>query len=256
MKALRAQKRCGLIAYLTCGDPDRETTVRIVLALAEAGADAIELGVPFSDPIADGPVIQAAAQRALQHGTSIADVFSIAAEVRRSSEVPLIAFSYLNPILRYGVERFASDAAAAGIDSLLLTDLPAERAAEIRPALQKHGLGAVFLLAPTSTDARIAAVDRASDDFVYYVSTMGVTGARTELDPALLQRLDEIRSRVRKPLAVGFGISRNEHYEALRTRCDAIVVGSAIVRAIAAGEPGGAPERASEIVRVVLGRPR
>ena len=253
-RALRAEKRCGLIAYVTCGDPDRDTTVRIVLALAEAGADAIELGVPFSDPIADGPVIQAAAQRALKHGTSIRDVLGIAAEVRRSSNVPLIAFSYLNPILRYGAERFATDAAAAGIDSLLLTDLPAEQSAEIRPALQAHGLGAVFLLAPTSSDARIAAVNRASDDFVYYVSTMGVTGARTELDPALLTRLDEIRSKVRKPLAVGFGISRHEHYEALRTRCDAIVVGSAIVRAIADGEPDGAPERAAKIVRVVLGK--
>ena len=253
-RALRAEKRCGLIAYVTCGDPDRATTVRIVLALAEAGADAIELGVPFSDPIADGPVIQAAAQRALKHGTSIRDVLGIAAEVRRSSNVPLIAFSYLNPVLRYGAERFATDAAAAGIDSLLLTDLPAEQSAEIRPSLQAHGLGAVFLLAPTSSDARIAAVNRASDDFVYYVSTMGVTGARTELDPALLTRLDEIRSKVRKPLAVGFGISRHEHYEALRTRCDAIVVGSAIVRAIADGEPGGAPERAAKIVRVVLGK--
>lgn len=253
-RALRAEKRCGLVAYLTCGDPDRDTTVRIVLALAEAGADAIELGVPFSDPIADGPVIQAAAQRALKHGTSIRDVLGIAAEVRRSSSVPLIAFSYLNPILRYGAERFATDAAAAGIDSLLLTDLPAEQSAEIRPSLQAHGLGAVFLLAPTSSDARIAAVNRASDDFVYYVSTMGVTGARTELDPALLTRLDEIRAKVRKPLAVGFGISRHEHYEALRTRCDAIVVGSAIVRAIADGEPDGAPERAAKIVRVVLGK--
>ena len=253
LKALRAQKRCGLIAYVTCGDPDRDTTVRIVLALAEAGADAIELGVPFSDPLADGPVIQAAAQRALKHRTSIRDVFSIAVEVRRSSEVPLIAFSYLNPILRYGIENFAAGAAQAGIDSLLLTDLPAEQSAEIRPALQKHGLGAVFLLAPTSTDARIAAVDRASDDFVYYVSTMGVTGARSNLDPALLTRLDEIRSRVRKPLAVGFGISRHEHYEALRTRCDAIVVGSAIVRAIADGDAAGAPERAADVVHVVLG---
>lgn len=253
-RALRAEKRCGLIAYVTCGDPDRATTVRIVLALAEAGADAIELGVPFSDPIADGPVIQAAAQRALKHGTSIRDVLGIAAEVRRSSNVPLIAFSYLNPVLRYGAERFATDAAAAGIDSLLLTDLPAEQSAEIRPSLQAHGLGAVFLLAPTSSDARIAAVNRASDDFVYYVSTMGVTGARTELDPALLTRLDEIRSKVRKPLAVGFGISRHEHYEALRARCDAIVVGSAIVRAIADGEPDGAPERAAKIVRDVLGK--
>ncbi|HYU26206.1 MAG TPA: tryptophan synthase subunit alpha, partial [Thermoanaerobaculia bacterium] len=204
-RRLRAEGRLGLIAYVTCGDGP---TTDIVLALAGAGADAIELGVPFSDPIADGPVIQAAAQRALKNGTTLADIFTIARAVRERSDIPLIAFSYLNPVLRYGVERFAGDAAAAGIDSALLTDLPAERAAEVKPALHARGLGAVFLLAPTSSDARVAAVNRASDDFIYYVSTTGVTGARRELDPALLQRLDEIRAKVTKPLAVGFGISK------------------------------------------------
>jgi tryptophan synthase alpha chain len=145
--------------------------------------------------------------------------------------------------------RFADDCADAGIDSALLTDLPAERAAEIKPALKARGLGATFLLAPTSSDARIAAVNRASDDFIYYVSTTGVTGARRELDPALLARLDEIRGKVTKPLAVGFGISKHEHYEALRGKCDAVVVGSAIVRAVA---EGGA-EGAAAVVREILG---
>ena len=247
-KALREQQRTGLIAYVTCGDGP---TVDIILALAEEGTDAIELGVPFSDPIADGPVIQAAAQRALAKGTSIEDVFHIAQAVREASQIPLIAFSYLNPVLRYGVERFADGAQRAGIDSVLITDLPVERASEVRPALRAHSLGSVFLLAPTSTDARIKAVARASDDFIYYVSTTGVTGTRTELDPALLARLDEIRSRVRKPLAVGFGISQRAHYEALRDRCDAIVVGSAIVRAIADGDAAGAPERAAAVVRAI-----
>jgi tryptophan synthase alpha chain len=251
-RRLRREGRCGLIAYVTCGDPDAETTTRIVLALAEAGADAIELGIPFSDPIADGPVIQQAAQRALAKKTSTSDVLRIAAEVRAKSEIPLIAFSYLNPILRYGVERFAEAASGAGIDSLLLTDLPPEAAHEVKPALQAHGLGAVFLLAPTSSDARIAAVNRASDDFVYYVSTTGVTGARSELDPALVARLGEVRAHLRKPLAVGFGISRHEHYAALRDRCDAIVVGSAIVRAIGNGDAEGAPERAAAVVREIL----
>jgi tryptophan synthase alpha chain len=250
-KRLRQEHRCGLIAYVTCGDGP---TTDIVLALADAGADAIELGVPFSDPIADGPVIQAAAQRALKNGTTIADIFAIARAVRERSDIPLIAFSYLNPVLRYGAERFAGDAAAAGIDAALLTDLPAERAAEVKPALHARGLGAVFLLAPTSSDARVAAVNRASDDFIYYVSTTGVTGARRELDPALLQRLDEIRAKVTKPLAVGFGISKHEHYEALRGRCDAIVVGSAIVRAIAEGEAAGAAARAGAVVREIVGR--
>ncbi len=246
---LRAQSRCGLIAYVTCGDGP---TADIILALAEAGADAIELGVPFSDPIADGPTIQAAAQRALKNGTTMAGVLAIARAVRASSDIPLIAFSYLNPVMRYGIERFAADAEATGIDDVLLTDLPAERAAEIKPALRAHGLGAVFLLAPTSTGARVAAVNRASDHFVYYVSTTGVTGARSELDPALIARLDEIRALVTKPLAVGFGISRHEHYEALRDRCDAIVVGSAIVRAIGEGDAAGAAGRAARVVENIV----
>ena len=234
-----------LIAYVTCGDGD---TVRIVEELESAGADAIELGIPFSDPIADGPVIQAASQRALGNGTTIHDVFTIARAIRERSEIPLIAFSYLNPVLRYGVERFAKDAKAAGIDSLLLTDLPPEVSGDVRKAMHGRGLGCVFLLAPTSTDARIRAVDKASDGFVYYVSTTGVTGARKELDPALLDRLDEVRAKLRKPIAVGFGISRHEHYELLRDRCDAIVVGSAIVRAVAEGRPPGA------VVAEILGR--
>jgi tryptophan synthase alpha chain len=251
-RTLRAQKRCGVIAYVTCGDPDRETTIRIVQELERAGADAIELGVPFSDPIADGPVIQAASQRALRAGTTIADVYAIARAVRETSSIPLIAFSYLNPILRYGAERFAIEAKDAGIDSLLLTDLPPEAAKELKATLKRQGLGTIFLLAPTSSDARIAAIDRASDAFVYYVSTTGVTGTRRDLDPSLLTRLDEIRSKLMHPIAVGFGISRHEHYELLREHCDAIVIGSAIVRAISEGDAEGAPQRAGDVVRGVL----
>jgi tryptophan synthase alpha chain len=248
-RRLHAEHRCGLIAYVTCGDGP---TVEIIRALEGAGADAIELGVPFSDPIADGPVIQAAAQRALQNGTKIGDVLAIARAVREKSQIPLIAFSYLNPVMRYSVERFANDAADAGIDSVLLTDLPAEAAAEVKPAFKGCGLGSIFLLAPTSRDARIAVVNRVSDDFIYYVSTTGVTGMRSELDPALLARLGEIRARVTKPLAVGFGISQHTHYELLRDRCDAIVVGSAIVRAVADGEAADAPARAAAVVRTIL----
>jgi tryptophan synthase alpha chain len=250
-RRLKSENRCGLIAYVTCGDGP---TVDIIRALEDAGADAIELGVAFSDPIADGPVIQAAAQRALQNGTKIGDIFTIARAVREQSEIPLIAFSYLNPVLRYGIERFANDTKDAGIDSVLLTDLPAEAAAEVKPAFKARRLGSIFLLAPTSSNVRIAAVNRVSDDFVYYVSTTGVTGARSELDPALLTRLGEVRAQVTKPLAVGFGISKNEHYELLKDRCDAIVVGSAIVRAVSDGDPSGAANRAAAVVREVLGR--
>ena len=244
---LKKEKRCGLIAYVTCGDGD---TVRFVEELEAAGADAIELGIPFSDPIADGEVIQAASQRALKNGTTTNDVLAIARAIRERSEIPLIAFSYFNPILRYGPEKFARAAKAAGIDSLLLTDLPPEASAEVRAAMHAEGLGIVFLLAPTSTDARIRAIDKATDDFVYYVSRTGVTGARSELEPALLTRLDEVRAKLKHPIAVGFGVSKHEHYEQLRDRCDAVVVGSAIVRAIANGESP------ATVVREILGPER
>ena len=253
-KRLRHQKRLGFIAYVTCGDPDRETTIRIVDALERAGVDAVELGIPFSDPIADGPVIQAASQRALQRGTTVRDVFAIARAIRQQSEIPLIAFSYINPVIRYSAERFAEEAESAGIDAVLFTDLPSEAASEVRSALRAHRISAVFLLAPTSTDERIKAVNRVSDDFIYYVSTTGVTGARKDLDPALLKRLSEVRRKVKKPLAVGFGISEHAHYQTLRDRCDAIVVGSAIVRAIGDGDARGAPDRAAGVVRRILGR--
>ena len=251
-RRLKRERRCGLIAYVTCGDPDVETTIRVVLELERAGADAIELGVPFSDPIADGPVIQAAAQRALASGTTIVDVLAAARAIREKSDIPLIAFSYLNPLLRFGIERFARDAASAGVDSVLLTDLLPEASSEIRRTLHRHGLGLVFLLAPTSSDRRVALVDKSTDGFIYYVSTTGVTGTRSELDPALVERVAEIRERVRKPLAVGFGISKREHYEALKDRCAAVVVGSAIVRAIAAGDGNDAPARAAEVVRSIV----
>jgi tryptophan synthase alpha chain len=248
-RRLKKEQRCGLIAYVTCGDGD---TVAIVNELVAAGADAIELGIPFSDPIADGPTIQAAAQRALARGTNIRDVFAIARALRATTDVPLIAFSYLNPILRYGPAAFARDAHEAGIDALLLTDLPPEAARELRNDLHAHHLGVIFLLAPTSSDARIQAIDRASDGFVYYVSTTGVTGTRSDMDPALVERLTEVRARLRHPIAVGFGISRPEHYALLRDLCDAIIVGSAIVRAIAEGDAEGAAARAGAVVRGIL----
>ncbi len=252
---LANEGRCGLVAYVTCGDPDPETTVDIALALESAGADAIELGVPFSDPIADGPVIQEASFRALERGTTVSDVLTIARRIRDRSDVPLVAFSYLNPIMRYGDEKFARDASAAGIDGVLLTDLPPESAGKMLKAFRKRDIGMIFLLAPTSSDHRMQLVDEASEGFVYYVSTTGVTGARRDLDPELIERLKTVRKQVSKPLAVGFGVSKREHYEALAPNCDAVVVGSAIVRAAADGDPEGASERAAAVVREIL-RPR
>lgn len=251
---LHRRRRCGLVAYLTCGDPTPEITVEVAREVERAGAIALELGVPFSDPIADGPVIQAASHRALQRGTTIADLFSIARRIRRHSEIPLIAFSYLNPILAWGVERFAFDAAAAGIDAALITDLPPESAKPLRNAFRSRGVGMIFLAAPTSPDRRLKMVERMSDGFVYYVSVTGVTGARESLDPALIPRLREVRRVIRKPLAVGFGISRHEHYAMLAPLCDAVVVGSAIVRAVGEGDPRRAAARAGEVLRTILGR--
>ncbi|HUP65054.1 MAG TPA: tryptophan synthase subunit alpha [Thermoanaerobaculia bacterium] len=254
--AMRREGRCGLIAYITCGDPSLDASVEIALELENAGADLLELGVPFSDPIADGPVIQAASQRAIERGTTLASVIEVARRIRASSEIPLILFSYLNPILRYGMERFAHDAAAAGIDGVLLTDLPAESADSSRKVLKKAGLATIFLLAPTSTPPRIRMADRASQGFVYYVSTTGVTGARRDLAPDLISRLDEIRRSLRNPIAVGFGISTGDQFATLAPHCDAVVVGSAIVRAIADGPPESAPDRAAAMVREILGGER
>lgn len=236
---LERAQRCGVIAYVTCGDPDLGGTRRIVAELEEAGADAIELGIPFSDPIADGPVIQAASQRALRNRVSVEDVLSLAKQIRETSEIPLIAFSYFNPILHYGIEKFADRAAEGGIDATLITDLPPESAKEVREALRKRNIGMIFLLAPTSPRDRVKLVNKMSDGFIYYVSTTGVTGARKELDPTLLSRLEKVRKQVKKPLAVGFGVSTHEHYQMLSTRCDAVVVGSAIVKAIAEGRSAG-----------------
>ncbi|MGA7615263.1 MAG: tryptophan synthase subunit alpha [Thermoanaerobaculia bacterium] len=251
-RELKRNGKCGLVAYVTCGDPDPETTVGIVRELERSGASCIELGVPFSDPIADGPVIQAASQRSLERGTTMADVLGVARRVRSGSEIPLVLFSYLNPIHRYGYQRFAADAAGAGIDSVLVTDLPPESAGDLKRHLDGCGIGSVFLLAPTSTDRRMALVGKMSDGFVYYVSTNGVTGARRELDPGLVQRLREVRLALKKPLAVGFGVSTHEQYRTLAPLCDAVVVGSAIVRAIDQGEVAGAAERAGRAVREIL----
>jgi tryptophan synthase alpha chain len=251
---IHRRRRCGLIAYVTCGDPSAEATVEVARELERAGAMALELGVPFSDPIADGPVIQASSQRALQRGTTVADLFAIARRIRKQSEIPLIAFSYLNPILAYGLERFAAAATGAGIDAALITDLPPESAKPVRDAFRSRGVGTIFLAAPTSPHRRLKLVERMSDGFVYYVSVTGVTGAREALDPALIARLREVRKVIRKPLAVGFGISRHEHYAMLAPLCDAVVVGSAIVRAVGEGDPRRAAARAGELVHTILGR--
>ena len=229
---LREQRRCGFIAYLTAGDPNPEATPGLVAALERGGADLIELGVPFSDPIADGPVIQMAGERALRAGTNMARVLLIAAEIRATSEIPLLLFTYLNPALRYGFERLARDAKAAGIDGCLLTDVSVEEAEEYVKVMRAADLDTVFLAAPTSTDHRLRLIARYSSGFIYLVSRTGITGEQEALSDAALPLIERMRVHTKLPLAVGFGISKPEQVAALAPHAEAVVVGSAIVRQI------------------------
>src|ERR1700721_1674037 len=210
-KALADAGELGLIAYITAGDPSLAATEKIVLAAADAGADVIELGVPFSDPVADGPTIQRASDRALRSGTTLAGVIELVRRIRTHSEVPLVLFSYFNPILQMGLEKFAAAAAAAGADGVLATDLTPEEAVDYRATLQAHRLGTIFSAAPTSTDARLAQIGAASSGFLYVISRAGVTGERAALPadcPPLIRRA---RKFTTLPIAVGFGISLPTH---------------------------------------------
>ena len=229
---LKRDGRKGLIAYLTAGDPSPARTPELVAALVRGGADLIELGVPFSDPIADGPVIQRAGERALKAGTTLHKVLEIAREIRKRSEVPLLLFTYLNPVVRYGLDRLAKDAAECGIDGCLLTDASVEEAHEYVDAMHKHGLDTVFLAAPTSTERRLKLVAKYSTGFVYLVSRTGVTGEQVSLSTAVAPLVRAMRAVTDLPLAVGFGVSRPEHVAELATQVDAVVVGSALVRVI------------------------
>lgn len=222
----------GLVAYVTAGDPSLAASEKIVLAAAQAGADVIELGVPFSDPVADGPTIQRASDRALRSGSTLAGVIELVRKIRAHSDVPLILFTYFNPVLQMGLEKFAEAAASAGADGALVTDLTPEEAAEYRAIMQAHGLDTIFLAAPTSTDARLERIARASSGFLYLVSRAGVTGAREALPPDLPALVRRMRKFTLLPIAVGFGISLPTHVTVLGGIADAAVVGSAIMNEV------------------------
>jgi tryptophan synthase alpha chain len=242
----------GLVAYITAGDPSLDASEKIVLAAAQAGADLIELGVPFSDPLADGPVIQRASERALHSGTTLAGVLALVRRLRSHTQVPLILFSYFNPILQMGLDKFAESASAAGADGVLATDLTREEAGEYRSAMRARGLDTVFLGAPTSTDARLAQIASASSGFLYLISRTGVTGERDALPedlPALVRRA---RQATRLPIAVGFGISLPTHISVLGGIADAAVVGSALVAEIEkAASPDAAAAAVAERIRIL-----
>lgn len=233
----RKEKRAAFIPYLTAGDPDPETSAELVRVLARAGADVIELGVPFSDPIADGPVNQKAAIRALAAGTTLSRVFSLVAGLRSEIDVPIVLFTYFNPLFARGLRDFAEQADASGVDGVLCVDLPpAEAREEYVPALRSRNLDTVFLLAPTSDRARVREVQAVSTGFIYYVSRTGVTGDRAELAPDLLREAKKLRRRVDLPLAVGFGISTADQARAVGKVADGVVVGSALVRMVEENE--------------------
>jgi tryptophan synthase alpha chain len=251
--SLKFKKHPALVAYLTCGDPDLRTSREIVLTAISAGAEVVELGVPFSDPIADGPVIQRASERALKKGVSLPDVLRLAAEIRRESDAGLIIFSYLNPILRMGLEQFATAAAEAGVDGALITDLPVEEADAYLHAMRKRNLATVFLAAPTSPDERLKRIAKASTGFVYAVSRTGVTGARKELTEDAQNLVRRLRKFTTLPIAVGFGISGPEQFAAVGHFADAAVVGSAIVQTIETN-PGKEAQAVAEWIKQVVGR--
>lgn len=231
--AARKGRRAAFVAYLTAGDPARQRTVELARALRRGGADVLELGIPFSDPIADGPTNQRAAERALAAGTTTRDVLESVAAIRSEGEaIPIVLFTYANPVLQYGVNRFAEDAAAAGADGVLFTDVPVEEMDRFRPALIGSGLDPVLLVTPTSTKERIRAAARQAEGFLYLVARTGVTGVRSDLETGLETNLRAVRKLSKLPVAVGFGISTPSQVERLARRADGVVVGSAIVNQI------------------------
>jgi tryptophan synthase alpha chain len=242
------QIRPALIAYVTCGDPDLATTREVVLAAIDAGAEVIELGVPFSDPLADGPVIQRASQRALQRGTSLSDVLKLAHEVRKRSQAGLIIFSYLNPVMRIGLAQFSVAAKDAGVDGALITDLPVEESNDYLREMRKAQLATVFLAAPTSTDRRLERIAQVSTGFVYAVSRTGVTGAKQQLPADAPELVRRLRKYTKLPIAVGFGISTPEQFAAVGEFADAAVVGSAIVETIERN-PGKEAESVAKFIK-------
>jgi len=246
---LSAAGELGLVAYLTAGDPTLDASEKIILAAAEAGADVIELGVPFSDPVADGPVIQRASERALKSGATLGGVLHLATRLRARTEVPLVLFSYFNPLLQMGLETFAEAASAAGIDGVLVTDLTPEESSEYRAIIRAQALDTIFLGAPTSTDARLAAIAECSSGFLYLISRTGVTGTRESLPEELPALVRRARRVTKLPIAVGFGISLPEHVSVLGGIADAAVVGSALVAEVEqASKSKLGPEAAAEAV--------
>jgi len=241
--ASRGEK--AFIPYITAGDPTLDITAELVHALEGAGADIIEFGVPYSDPVADGVANQEASLRALKHNVSLRDIIALVKKLRETTEIPLVLFTYFNPVLAYGLEAFAEDAAEAGVDGVLCVDLPPEEAEPYKGHLDERGIDTIFLLAPTSTHERLLLITSRCTGFVYYVSRTGVTGVRASLEDNLRDMVGRIAEYTDKPVAVGFGISKPEHAATVAEYADGVVVGSAIVRMV--GELGASPEMVGKV---------
>jgi tryptophan synthase alpha chain len=248
LAARRVQGRAALIPYLTAGDPSPDRTGALVRAAVDAGADLIELGVPFSDPMADGPVLQRSAARALAAGTSLPRVLEIVSALRADLSVPIVLFGYYNPFFRYGVEAIARDAATAGADGVLCVDLPPEEAGDLRHAVQAAGLDLIALLAPTTPVARVRQIARTASGFLYFVSVLGVTGGRAVLPKELPALVDAVREVTSLPLGVGFGVQSPEQAAWIARFADAVVVGSALARVVEESTPDEAPARVADFV--------
>lgn len=247
--ALKERGEKGFIPFIVAGDPTLDLTEALVLEFEKAGADIIELGVPYSDPLADGPVNQEAAQRALLNEVTLENILALVKSLRARTEIPMILFTYYNPVLAYGVDRLAQAARDAGADGILCVDLPPEEAVEYRASFHEAGLDTVFLLAPTSTEERVKLIAQASSGFLYYVSRTGVTGEQKSIESSVKPMVEKIKQHTDIPVAIGFGISNPEQAEEAAGYGDAVVVGSAIVRMI--GELGDAPDTAEKVGALV-----
>ena len=231
-RELKKGKRKAFIAYITAGDPSLSVTERMVLELEGSGADLVELGIPFSDPLADGLTIQAASQRALEKGVNLKKIFRMVGSLRKKTAIPIIFMTYYNPVLKYGLNRFVTDCSSFGVDGVIIPDLPYEEAGSLRRLADKKRIATIFLIAPTSTTARMRHIAKFSRGFIYYVSLAGVTGARKRLPQDILSKVRTIKSMTKAPVAVGFGISNSDQAKSIARFADGVIVGSAIVKLI------------------------
>lgn len=248
-KELKSRKEKALVIYLTAGDPSLKKNADLISAFENDGVDLIELGVPFSDPVADGPVIQEASQRAIKKKTNLRKIFGLVKQVREKSQIPLLLMSYLNPILQYGYARFARSARLSGVDGIIIPDLPPEEGQEIAPILKRENINLVYLLAPTSTNKRIRLVSKASTGFIYFVSITGVTGIHRSAPFKLEKILEDVKKETLLPVCVGFGVSTPAQAREVSTSADGVIIGSAVVKALAAHPNADAKKFSKQVVR-------